>query len=59
MELQWKKIKNTRHVLANGQAICGKQGGFTDEDALPCEKCLLLLFALQSEAFTNEIAEAV
>ena len=60
MELHWRKIKNTRHVLADGKAICGRQGGYTeDTDATPCQKCLLLLFALQSEAFTDELAEVV
>lgn len=59
MQLEWKTIRTTRHVHADGAAICGKNGGYTDDPALPCEKCLVLLFALQSEAFVDELVEVV
>jgi hypothetical protein len=59
MKLEWKTIKATRHVHADGRAICGKTGGYTDDPALPCEKCLVLLFALQHEAFNEDVAEVM
>ena len=59
MELHWKTINATRHVHADSKAICGAQGGYSDDDAVPCEKCLLLLFALQSEAFTDQMTEVM
>lgn len=53
MGLQWKTIRATRHVMFDGKAICGKDGGYTDDDAVPCEACLKQLFEVQSAAFTD------
>lgn len=58
MQLEWKAIRSTRHIHANGAAICGATGGYTDDPALPCEKCLLLLFVLQTEAFVDDVIVA-
>lgn len=58
--LEWKKIRRHRHATAEGRAICGIFGGYTDEPAPPCEACLKVLFTTLAGAFPDEpaIAEA-
>lgn len=57
MSIEWTGLGEYRHVTTAGKAICDATGEPSMEPLLPCEKCLLLLFALQSEAFIDELAE--
>lgn len=59
MNIEWTVLGEHRHVTASGKAICGTKGFPSMEPSLPCEACLLLLFALQAEAFTDELVEVM
>lgn len=56
--IEWKKVRKHRHIVADGKAICGVFGGYSDEDAVPCETCLSILFRLQQESFPEVPADA-
>lgn len=51
--IEWRKIRNRRHIISDGKAICGVFGGYTEDDGVPCEACLNHLARLQDEAFSG------